>query len=143
MVLIFGASSDTGSSQRSSRIIAPLVRWLCPGLAEAKVDDVVQAVRKTAHFAEYAVLVVLVWYALWKPRLGDQRPWNWPVAGSALLLATLYAASDELHQMYVPTRQGSLRDVLIDTSGAAVGLVVTAMVYRWLARRRGRRLARR
>ena len=41
----------------------------------------------------------------------------------ALALAALYAASDEIHQTFVPSRQGSVWDVLLDTAGAAFGLL--------------------
>jgi len=33
-----------------------------------------------------------------------------------------YAASDEFHQTFVPSREGCVRDVMIDTSGALAGL---------------------
>jgi VanZ family protein len=34
------------------------------------------------------------------------------------VLAVLYAISDEVHQSFVPTREGTLRDVIIDAIGA-------------------------
>lgn len=47
------------------------------------------------------------------------------------LLAVLYAATDEIHQTFVPGRSGRVTDVLIDAAGAAVGVLVMA----WLRRR--------
>ena len=35
----------------------------------------------------------------------------------AFIVAFLYAASDELHQTFVPTREGKPRDIAIDTIG--------------------------
>ena len=141
MLLIFGASSDTLSAERSSRIIAPLVRWLCPNLPAAQVEQIVFAVRKGAHFVEYSVLAILLWHALWKPRWGDQRPWSWPVAGFVTVLVAFYAASDEIHQAFVPSRQGSPWDVLLDMTGAVTGLLLAALAYQCLARRHARELA--
>jgi len=141
MLLIFGASGDTLSAERSSRIIAPILRWLWPQMPAAEVAQIVFLVRKGAHFTEYAVLAILLWHALWKPRWGDQRPWSWPVAGFALLLTGLYALSDEIHQSFVPMRTGSGWDVLVDTAGALTGLLLAAAAYHWLARRRARALA--
>jgi VanZ family protein len=141
MLLIYGASSDTISAQRSSRIIGPIVRWLCPRLPAAQVERIVFTVRKTAHFVEYGVLALLLWHALWKPRWRDQRPWNWPVAGFVMLLVGLYAASDEIHQRFVPSRTGSPWDVLLDLSGAVTALLLAAYAYQWLARGRARELA--
>jgi VanZ family protein len=41
------------------------------------------------------------------------------------LFAALYAATDETHQIFVPGRNASVRDVLLDTFGAGLGLAVT------------------
>ena len=67
--------------------------------------------RKLAHTAEYAVLGALLVRAVHRPRV-------------AFVLGVLYAASDELHQTFVPGRHGSLVDVAIDSVGIAVGIVV-------------------
>ena len=123
MWLIFSASGDSHSAVRSSRIIAPLVRWLLSDLSEEAVQAVVLFVRKCGHVAEYAVLALLLWRVVRRPVKPGSAPWRWSEAGLALAVAALYAASDELHQAFVPSRQGSVRDVLLDTSGAALALL--------------------
>ncbi|MEK9143211.1 MAG: VanZ family protein [Patescibacteria group bacterium] len=65
---------------------------------------------KTLHVIEYAVLFVLYFRAL-KNAVG------------AFLLTLLYAAIDEIHQMFVPTREGRLRDVIIDAIGATIAWI--------------------
>ena len=50
-------------------------------------------------------------------------PWRWSKAGLVLALVALYAASDEIHQAFVPSREASAWDVLLDTTGAAFGLL--------------------
>jgi VanZ family protein len=131
MSLIFGFSSDSKSFQHSSRILEPLLRWLLPNLAPNIRDDIVFVARKCAHLTEYAVLALLVWRLLRKPVRRDPRPWNWRVAGLALLVAALYAASDEFHQTFVPTRDGCVRDVFIDSCGAAAGLLLLWLLGKW------------
>lgn len=44
----------------------------------------------------------------------------------AWILATLYSATDELHQAYVPGRNPAMTDVLIDSIGAAVALFLVS-----------------
>ena len=130
MVIIFSASSDTMSSQHSSRIIGPVVRWLFPHLSEQRVDQIVFAIRKCAHLTEYAVLAVLFWRAVHKPVGKDARPWRWAEAGFAVLFVAVYAASDEIHQLFVPHREGRVTDVMIDTAGAVIGLLLLWLVGR-------------
>lgn len=76
--------------------------------------------RKCAHLTEYAILYLLSFRAFSLQRPG--MPLNKRMA-AALLLAVAYAASDEFHQSFVPTRGPSVMDVLIDSTGAVCGLL--------------------
>ena len=93
-------------------------------MPEDTVHFIVLLARKGAHLTEYAVLALLLWRALRKPVKNDPRPWSWREAGLALAIVFLYAASDETHQLFVPTRTAHVTDVLIDTAGGAAGLLV-------------------
>jgi len=123
MALIFAASTDLMSSQRTSRIIGPLLRWLFPNISEGAIRAVQTVVRKGAHLTEYAVLALLLWRARRQPVKHDTRPWSWREAALTIFLAGLFAATDELHQAFVATRFASALDVLLDTSGAALGML--------------------
>lgn len=74
-------------------------------------------IKKGAHFTAYAILVLLAYQAwgVWK------RPFL-----SAFVIAVLYAISDEYHQTFVPGRNGTMWDVMIDLAGAFGGLIVLA-----------------
>jgi VanZ family protein len=123
MAVIFSASGDRKSAHRSSRLIEPLLRWLFPDLTNDTVWLVVLVVRKCAHVTEFAILALLLWRALRASTSPRSRAWSWRLARNAWWLAVLYAASDELHQWFVPDRQASGWDVLIDASGAAAALL--------------------
>ena len=73
--------------------------------------------RKLAHAGEFAVLGALIYRAV------RREP-------AAILLASLYAVTDELHQNFVSGRQGSPGDWLIDTAGAVAGVLVAARLWR-------------
>ena len=133
MGVIFSASADTQSTQRSSRLIEPFLRWLWPEVSPAQVESVRWVVRKAAHMTEYAILGWLWWRALRRPVRGGARPWSWRIAGLALAAVVIYAATDEWHQSFVPNRTGAVRDVVIDTTGGVAGLGVV-----WLLARRRR-----
>ncbi len=120
MGVIFLASTDTMSAEHTSRIIEPLLRWLSPGISQEAVDKAHFLVRKAAHLTEYAILAILLCRAVEQSRhLGHGKS-----VAVALVIATLYAASDEFHQSFVPTRTASIRDVMIDSCGAMLGLLV-------------------
>jgi VanZ family protein len=135
MAVIFSASGDSHSFQHSSRIIAPLVKFFFPDISQEALDQTVLVARKGAHLTEYAVLALLFWRAVRKPVKQDFRPWSWPLAGNSVLFVALYAASDEFHQHFVATREASLRDVAIDTTGAALGIFIFWLARRLLGRR--------
>jgi VanZ family protein len=69
--------------------------------------------RKLIHFGEYALLCFL-WWRLLRTRMPDRR-----AALAALLVSSLYAVTDEIHQSYVDGRYGTPVDWAIDTAGAA------------------------
>ena len=78
------------------------------------------ALRKAAHFVEYAVLAAL-WLRALRPRL-DLRI----AIGLAFGLTLAYAVSDQLHQTLVDGRVASPFDVMIDAAGAAAALALMA-----------------
>jgi VanZ family protein len=78
--------------------------------------------RKGAHMGEYALLVWLLARAL---RLSSVQPLT--ALGVAVLLSLLYAVTDEWHQTFVPGREGTLRDVVID----GVGIIGMYTWRRW------------
>lgn len=126
MILIFSASADSQSVAHTSRIIGPFCRWIYPNVSQEQVETVQFIVRKGAHMSEYALLSVLLLYALSTNR-GDPRRW----ISSAWVLSAAYAAADEFHQLFVPGRNPAVLDVLIDSTGAALGLVACHGVLRW------------
>jgi VanZ family protein len=124
MVVIFSASADRQSYQHSSLFFEPLMRWLFPTMSAATLGEIHHLFRKTAHLTEYAILGALFWRAIRRPVRRDARPWRWDEAGLALAVVFAYAASDEFHQIFVPSRTALVSDVLIDTSGGAAGLLL-------------------
>ncbi len=69
------------------------------------------------HFVAYAVLAVLLLWAL--TGLGARH-----AAWLTLLIALLYALSDEFHQSFVPGRHPDPFDVATDLAGAGAALII-------------------
>ncbi|MCS7177071.1 MAG: VanZ family protein [Candidatus Kapabacteria bacterium] len=60
-----------------------------------------------------------------------QQPSFASIAVWTLLLGALYAASDELHQLFVPNRVADFRDWLADVVGIGVSLLISRPLFRW------------
>jgi VanZ family protein len=103
----------------------PVVLWaaLIFGLSGIpKLDSGLELdyiLRKMAHVTEYAILTCLLWRALKGYNLAPVYLVAYPA-----LISLLYAVSDEFHQSFVPGRQGSASDVVIDSIGIAVFFVI-------------------
>jgi len=83
--------------------------------------------RKLAHAAEFGILNLLLWRALY---YGENVSFKKALLWS-LLLTVLYAASDEFHQYFVPSRQARWQDVAQDSLGAmAVNFVLLLAKYK-------------
>jgi hypothetical protein len=83
--------------------------------------------KKSAHFIEYLVFALLLFRSLKNTSGLSKTKLLW----ITLLLSLIYAVSDELHQSFVPGREPRIRDVVIDTLGAAsVLFVITKLTNR-------------
>jgi VanZ family protein len=128
MTIIFLGSTDMLSAEHTSRFLVPFLRWLDPQISFATLNAIQFGIRKLGHLTEYAVLAMLLWRAL---RSGTR----WQMKMSMLVLVAalgcaIFAASDEFHQSFVPSRTPSPRDVMIDICGAFLGLAVCWMFAR-------------
>jgi VanZ family protein len=137
MVFIFCMSAEPAdSSQLMSYHVGRMIGGLfIPGfhgwtaerqLIYAKSID--HFVRKGAHMTEYAILAMLVRAAVYNRR-ERKRSYRW-CAERAVLVCAAYACTDEFHQLFVAGRAGQVRDVLIDTAGALIGLIAAGVVLR-------------
>jgi VanZ family protein len=107
-----------GLRHRILQLWLPVLAWAAVIFALSSIADLGTGLggwdtllRKVAHTVEYAVLGALLLRATGR-------------VGVALALGTLYAASDEIHQSFVPGRLGSPLDVAIDAVGVACGVVL-------------------
>ncbi len=142
--MIFGFSAQRGeaSDALGVQMIGPVLRSLWPGYGaldpaarQPLLNAVVTVARKLAHFCEFGLLGFCLMAHLrlvrWEKPV---RPTGW----MAWIIATLYAGSDELHQHFVSDRSPELRDVGIDSAGALCGILLMALLF-WLIARRKRK----
>jgi VanZ family protein len=118
-------STDSFSSEHTSRLIIPALRWIFPRASIETLELMHAIIRKIAHFTEYFILGILLNHAL----QGNDRGWKLKWAVWAAILAAGYASLDEFHQVFVPTRTASPWDAALDTVGASC-----AQLYLWIWR---------
>lgn len=137
MLLIFGFSGQSReeSGGLSAKLAQPVTAFIAsfregitPEETAALFEDVDSAIRKCAHFAEYGCLAVLLFLILHS----YGRGWWW----LPWLLATLYAVTDEIHQLYSPGRSCQVKDILVDSLGALTGAAGVWLIIKFWKQRR-------
>ena len=94
-------------------------------LSDARVKEIADTieglVRKAAHMTEYGLLSILlyIWIGQWEMSFLRR-------SGTAVGATAVYAATDEIHQLFVAGRSGRFSDVCIDSAGALAGAGTSA-----------------
>ncbi|MEA1975746.1 MAG: VanZ family protein [Bacillota bacterium] len=123
MALIFNLSAQVReeSNQLSTGITVIIEKIIEKvNLFDIKFDikTINHIVRKNAHFFIYLILGILVMNAIRKSKY------------LALSICIFYAMSDELHQAFVPGRGPGIKDVLIDSAGAYIGVLIFILIMK-------------
>ena len=114
MILIFIMSSFAAvDSDQQSGLIVNALTTAFPDLKN--IDFLVNIIRKSAHFLEYALFGLLTARSF---RLSNKSGWF------AVPFCAIYAATDEYHQTFIPGRSGELADILLDSLGATFGIFI-------------------
>lgn len=129
MCIIFLFSSKTATvSDQSSLQIASVIYNIYENSSETTIEyhekeqiigQINHITRKMAHGLEYCVLAFFV--ALHLFVCGKKRG---GLFISSIIFTAFYAATDEFHQTFVAGRSGQLSDVLIDSLGATIGVII-------------------
>jgi VanZ family protein len=134
----FSAQNSTESGSLSERVCYAIVDEITQirqeELTETEklslIEQLDHPVRKAAHMTEYAVFALLLFNLLCA--LGMTGRKRFPIV---LLIVFCYAATDEFHQLFVEGRSGQFTDVLIDTAGGLIMLLLVAGVRKIWRRR--------
>lgn len=138
LIFYFSAQKGADSSQISDRFTLQLAHLFRPDYLELSSHDqrsylelLSAVIRKNAHFCEF---MLLGFNLMGHMRFRDVqmrslrcRMWAWGIA-------TLYAATDELHQLFINERAAMVTDVLIDSMGGLAGTLVMTVALALLAR---------
>lgn len=140
MIVIFCFSmEDAENSDRTSgqisrevvHVVHPDYDQKPPEIQKSYFDSVQHLVRKAAHFTEYMILGMLIRFTLtsW---VGMRKG----LTAAAWGLGTIYAGTDELHQLMINGRSGQWTDVLLDSCGVLTGTLIACAVICLVSKRR-------
>lgn len=121
MCVIFSFSLQTGetSSEISGSLIEKLITLFMSDaqIAPEQISFLEHVLRKCAHFLEFLVLGVLssITMEYWK--------FKYKVLCGFFFCINV-AVVDEILQLFISGRSGSVKDVMIDSAGAVVGIVI-------------------
>lgn len=129
-VLITFESTDYFSSQNTGSMLYSLLTRL---FGDINLYDFLiwhHYLRKTGHVVGYGVLCLLLLRG-WRATFARTAAWHPPSALLALVATAVVASLDEWHQTFIPSRTGSVWDVLLDS---CAGMVFLAVAYVWWRR---------
>lgn len=128
--LIFSMSAKDGATlDHGSGLVSTIKAWLA-STGQALFGHPVD-VSPVGHFSEYFVFGAALFNAL---------QWHLSQKKSLLaapLIASLYGITDEIHQIFVPTRSCDPADWAVDTVAAIVGAILAYAVIKRLKKTKG------
>lgn len=158
-IFIMSNTPADESDELSLGLAWHIVSLLVPGYGDMSAAEQMDwqnllnhPIRKAAHFTEYAALGALVLNMIMQllrlkmpggaggvpeTSAGDGSQPNGLRGSSSMrsyitlawALATFYASTDEVHQIFVPGRAGMVTDVLLDSAGALTGILLCWLLF--------------
>ena len=113
---MFSNQKADDSSKTSNTFIKSTIGTVFNIKNQDKLNQFIKPVRKCAHFFLYLVLGILVIICF------DDV--NKKTILISIGICLLYSISDEIHQLFVEGRSGEVLDVLIDTTGSSLGVLI-------------------
>lgn len=128
LIFSFSASDGEKSSSMSDSVIKFFVKTLTNIEEDSEeMEDIINKysfpVRKTAHFAEYFILGVIVLNLFLSFNIKKK------VLIYTAIFCILASIVDEFHQTLVEGRNGNIGDVLLDSSGSLIGSYLVCRFY--------------
>ena len=131
--IIFGFSSQNstqsaGISRKITNVIITNIKSIeekDDASKEEILSKIEHIIRKIAHFSIYTLVGILLMSLCKTYKLKEFDRFS-----ISLISGLIYASSDEIHQAFVPGRGPMLTDVLIDTSGVTVGILLVIVIFK-------------
>ena len=132
-VTIFGFSNQnsetsSGLSQKVTNFVVEFITSI-ENMPEPEKEDAVarieSIVRKVAHYSIYTLVGILLMSLMSTYKIKELDR-----IAVSLIVGVIYAATDEIHQAFVPGRGPLVADVILDSMGVLTGIFIVILVYK-------------
>ena len=123
VIFAFSHQSSEVSGGLSSRLAEFILQLFGRPADAAAVSIADNVIRNISHGFVFFVLGLLVSYAFETVNVHE-----FANAGLAFIVSSIYAVSDEVHQIFIPGRAGQLTDFLVDALGIVIAIVVYQLI---------------
>lgn len=130
-VFIFSNQASTESSSTSGKVIEVIMKILNKDILDEKIQELQLPIRKLAHFTIYAIGGLLITLLINQYNILTVQK----IIYSQLFI-TIYAITDELHQYFIPGRAASITDVLIDSAGGLLVILMCTYISGYIRRKK-------
>lgn len=131
IIFVF-SSQDSEESSGISRKVTETITKPIKSIQEKSeqekeiiLDKVENVVRKLAHFSIYTVIGILIMALFSTYKINEMNRISY-----SLILGVFYAISDEIHQCFTPGRGPLFSDILIDSLGVLIGIIVAILLIK-------------
>lgn len=126
MGLIFSFSNQTGtsSSSLSTKVLTRIAITIDKDMTDEEIDEFVDKysfiIRKVAHLTIYFILGILTYI-----NLKEYMKVTPALVIYSIIFCLVYASTDEIHQLLVNGRSGNIYDVILDTCGSTLAILLS------------------
>ncbi len=132
LFIIFYLSNQPGniSGGESSHLIYNTLHFIytCLNLDTSHLTEFVNVIhnplRECMHSLEYLILGVLTINLLIQTQVKENK------MIITILFCFIYAATDEIHQLFIPGRTFEYFDILMDMVGTLIGTLITKLIWK-------------
>ena len=131
MIIVFYLSSQTSdnSSKLSGEITEKVIKCfhITDNMSKENSEQIIEnteiVIRKLAHYSLYTLGGILILLHINLYKINKKIIISW-------LIGTIYATTDEIHQLFILGRSGEIRDVCIDSLGVITGVILLLLIIK-------------
>lgn len=132
-VTIFGFSNQNsetsaGLSQKVTNFVVefvPSIKNMPEKEKEQAEYRIEKIIRKIAHYSIYTLVGILLMALMSTYKIKELDR-----IAISMIIGVIYAATDEIHQAFVPGRGPLVTDVILDSMGVLTGIFIVILVYK-------------